>query len=283
SSRSATIIPLRDSAGDVLSAERVSRIMGPFIFIGTPMISPLYKMFYGCQALSTGVKAHELNRAITGLDGFKFWSARNYQSDSSYNKFLAFVSRDGPEFGRLQRRISTRLLGGNYVLGPLLCYFVSTLAMVNVSLLTGPLIESMFRKVMNKSIASLKVVTRHGIERLSADEIAQMTSKWLLDITGYIHSNSRAPESLDKADRCYRTYVSQCRSANGDAADMDPKGDIAREMMTTDREKSQLFLGIRSSELQQLYKYLVQMVTGSVSTSAVLYLRHVSESYIDRE
>ncbi|KAJ2497873.1 hypothetical protein GGI11_008089 [Coemansia sp. RSA 2049] len=136
---------------------------------------------------------------------------------------------------------------------------------------------------MNKSIASLKVVTRHGIERLSADEIAQMTSKWLLDITGYIHSNSRAPESLDKADRCYRTYVSQCRSANGDAADMDPKGDIAREMMTTDREKSQLFLGIRSSELQQLYKYLVQMVTGSVSTSAVLYLRHVSESYIDRE
>ncbi|KAJ2511966.1 hypothetical protein H4217_007121 [Coemansia sp. RSA 1939] len=166
SSRSATIIPLRDSAGDVLSAERVSRIMGPFIFIGTPMISPLYKMFYGCQALSTGVKVHELNRAITGLDGF---------------------------------------------------------------------------------------------------------------------NNSRAPESLDKADRCYRTYVSQCRSANGDAADMDPKGDIAKEMMTTDREKSQLFLGIRSSELQQLYKYLVQMVTGSVSTSAVLYLRHVSESYIDRE
>ncbi|KAJ1665083.1 hypothetical protein EV178_003522 [Coemansia sp. RSA 1646] len=240
-------------------------------------------MFYGCQALSTGVKPYELNKAITGLDGFKFWSTTNAQSDGSYNRFLAFVQRDGPDFDRQQRRINKRLLGGRFVLGPLLCYFVATLAIVNISTLTGNLIKYMFRKVMRRPIETLNVVTKDGIAQLSADQIADMTYKWLIGITGYIHSNSRAPESLDKADRCYRIYIAQCRNSDSSIDNMDSDGEIARDMLATDREKSQLFLGIRSSDLQQLYKYLVQMMSGSVSVPVVTYLRHVSESYIEKE
>ncbi|KAJ1897566.1 hypothetical protein LPJ81_004515, partial [Coemansia sp. IMI 209127] len=179
SPRSATIIPLRDCNGELMTPERISHMMGPFVFIGTPMISPLYRMFYGCQALTTGVSPHGLNRAITGLNGFTFWATNNPHSDGVSYKSLAFVRRDGVELDRLQRRMSARLLGGKFVLEPLLCYFVATLAMVKVSLLTGDVVRAMFKFVMHRPLETLSIVTKDGIKRMSADSIADMTVSWL--------------------------------------------------------------------------------------------------------
>ncbi|KAJ2858788.1 hypothetical protein GGI22_003234 [Coemansia erecta] len=258
-------------------------MMGPFVFIGTPMISPLYRMFYGCQALTTGVSPHELNRAITGLNGFTFWATSNPRSDGVIHKTLAFVRRDGIELERLQRRMSARLLSGRFVLEPLLCYFVATLGMVKAAMLTGDVVKAMFKFVIRRPLETLSIVTKDGIKRMSAGNIADMTVSWLVSLAEYIHHNSRATESLDMADRCYQTYMTQCRNGDSDSNDMDPSGEVAKGMLTTNRENSQLFLGIRSSELQKLYKYLVQLMPGSVPGATLTYLRHVSESYIDRD
>ncbi|KAJ2527353.1 hypothetical protein EV175_007551, partial [Coemansia sp. RSA 1933] len=110
--------------------------------------------------------------------------------------------------------------------------------MTNVKTLTGPLVMAMYNIVMQSSVEMLEVITTNSIKRMSADEIAEMTAKWVVSIANYIHYGDRASESLDKADRCYQIYEAQCRNSKGDNDDnMDPSGEIARDMLKMDREK----------------------------------------------
>ncbi|KAJ2904241.1 hypothetical protein GGI21_004314 [Coemansia aciculifera] len=270
---------MRDSLGVEVTAERLSALIKPFICVNLSMVSSVYRLICGCLAPASGVRLYDFNRGLTGLDGFGFWAARPQPSTAIVN----FVMRNGPELTAMRQRMLSRLMppGGPkspVVLGPLLCYYLMTMACMKVGQMTGPLLSEVFLKVTDMDMRSLRVVTENGIRRMTANELGDMVRNWARDLCQYMASGSRMQESLDVATRCYTTYSARCRSTGAVYPNLDVDGSIARDMLERNEDHSRMFLGIRATELTNVYKYLVCTMEGEVGVDVIQYLRQVSES-----
>ncbi|KAJ2469434.1 hypothetical protein GGI02_003394 [Coemansia sp. RSA 2322] len=277
---------LRDSSGVEITAARLSSVLGPFCYMSLPMISTVYRLCFGCSPMMPGVRLDEYNRALTALEGFRYWPwfKRSSQPGEPLSASIKFIQRDGNEYDRLKERILDRLRitrrGGSVVLGPLLCYYLLMLGCTPTGQLPWPVVDLMFKRVTGLGIASLRVATKDGVQRMSAEDVWIMAKTWVVDLCMFMARGSRMQYSLDMATQCNGVYTDKCRKHGGAHGD-DSDGMVAKEMLVQNEEHSQLFLGIRSTELQRLYRYLVCMVGTLVDQSTLKYLKQVSESFLN--
>ncbi|KAJ2725025.1 hypothetical protein GGI07_001594 [Coemansia sp. Benny D115] len=274
-----------DSAGEPINEERVSELMGPSFLIALPSFVQVYQMFYGHPALADGISQKSLNHHLTSLSGFKFYGCHiAANSKSSYSSmFVGFVARCGDDFNNMQRRVRGRLFRSKVVLGPLLFSLVLTISCTRIQNLTPDFVNSLLKNVFGLIIEDLTIVTNNGIKRMSSYEVVNMSISWAKDLCEYISEGKRAQDSLDMADKCQDAYVAECRSrgVGGDkTTPMDIDGKVALAMLKGNVANSQRFLGLRSSDLKQLYRYLYHTIGTAVSPPAMRYLKQVSESFI---
>lgn len=270
-----------DSNGTEITQQRLSDTVGPFFFMGLPTFQDVYRMMYSCPAMPPGIKQQEYNRGLCSLTGFMFYAIRGFGTVGPVG-MLNFVERSGPEFRRMRQRLQDRLLGGNVVIGPQLYYNLLVLACMPLEMMTGRVASALFKRVTDRALENLDIVTDRGIRRLRPEQVWGKTCEWAKQLCEYMALGSRMQESLDRADMCYDRYVAMCREKGGGTMNTvipDPTGAVAQEMLQNNVEEAMLFLGIRSTELRQLYKYLVCMMSTKVLNQATMkYLRQVSES-----
>ncbi|KAJ2811588.1 hypothetical protein H4S07_001969 [Coemansia furcata] len=252
---------LRDSSGEEISPARMSTLLRPFCFMVLNLVPTVYRQLFGCQPIPSGVKVPEFNRMLTGMDGFKFWTLQLPGPTPSRPIFMNFLLRDGDELGSMRQNLLRRLAltegSRAVVLGPLLCYFLITLACMRVDQMTGHILDKMFIRITGKSLGSLRVVTENGIRKMSADELCEMAKTWVRDLCLFIANGSRMQESLDLATGCYEAYVKKFRATGSSSTHIDLDGKIAKEMLENNEDHCRMFLGIRAAELTKLYVYLV--------------------------
>ncbi|KAJ2746471.1 hypothetical protein GGI20_001314 [Coemansia sp. BCRC 34301] len=274
---------LRDCLGVEITSTRLSTLIRPFFCISLTIISDVYRLIFGCRPMSSGVKLNDFNRALTKLDGFQFWSMRTTPSSLNETGISNFVLRTGSDFKSMCQRMLCRLMppGGPkspVVLGPLLCYYLLSMACMPLGQMSGPVLDGVFFRITDLKMTSLRVVTENGIRRMTTNELSEMTKNWARDLCHYMARDSRMQESLDVATRCYNLYMTNCRRKGGVYPNLDLDGSTAKEMLDSNSEHCRMFLGIRATELANLYKYLVCIMDGEVGASASNYLRQVSES-----
>ncbi|KAJ1893488.1 hypothetical protein LPJ66_005726 [Kickxella alabastrina] len=255
--------------------------MGPFYYLAMPAIPPVYQMFFGCMPMRPEVSQKVINNAITKLVGFKYFRAALAPA-TKYSGFVpSYVVRCDSDSNKKVHRMKERVFGGNIVIGPLLFY---SLVMMSCGQMQNNMASSMntlLRNMTGLEFDQLRIVTKDGISQHSTYTVWSMTIDWVKDLCKYLVEDHRAQDSLTAASKCHGEYVRQCRNSSHDnSGGLDRDGNVAFRMLSTNAENSRLFLGVRPSDLRELYKYLVYMV-GKVSTPhTIKYLKQVSESFI---
>ncbi|KAJ2220432.1 hypothetical protein IW143_002258, partial [Coemansia sp. RSA 520] len=243
---------LKDCFGEMITSERIDRMTGPFVFIGLVAIPPVYHLHFGCRPARPGVRPWEMQNTITGLDQFQHWETYNSPRKGQQTR-VEYVARAGSSLSMMQRRIKKRLLDTAAVPAPLLSYYLVTLGCYLVDQISVSEVEDMFYFVTGKQLRSMRVITERGVGQSSAFLLWREAKDWVTRLTQYITRTRRAQDVLDTADRMFAQYVEQCRAASS-SSDPDSDVRIAQKMLA--EENGPLFVGIRSSELKPLYKYL---------------------------
>ncbi|PIA18688.1 hypothetical protein COEREDRAFT_79690 [Coemansia reversa NRRL 1564] len=277
SSRRPTAIPLKDNSGQDITSERISSLLGPFVFLELSVMQKVYAMYFGCQPLVSGVGLHTLHVTMTKLNNFRFKEIRSLNASGGQSRFK-FIARSGEGLRKAKSRIEYRLLECEVIPAPLLWCFIIQLGCFTIDDLSGSAVDYMFYEVTGKHLNRLKIVTADGVMHMSADEIWRMARHWATDVTNFVTEGRRAPESLGIAEEIFGSYLKKCRE-NGLSAPKQDRGDIA-EKMFREHKHSQLFLGVRSGELKSLFKYLGYMMGKRVDRAAMNYLRETSTSFI---
>ncbi|KAJ2060363.1 hypothetical protein GGH13_006796 [Coemansia sp. S155-1] len=274
--------PLLDISGNEITPARMSKLLGPFCFMILHMVPTAYRQIFGCQPIPSGLKPQDFNRMLTKMEGFQFWSLSIAGTNFGRPIYMNFLQRDGVELGNIRKNMLRRLAlteGANaVVLGPLLSYFLITLACMRVDQMTGPILDRMFTRITGRALGTLRVVTENGIRRMTAIQICEMAKTWVTDLCLFIARGSRMQESQDLATKCYEAYVRRYRATGSNSVQIDTDGAIAREMLANNEDYSRMFLGIRATELIKLYMCLVCMINGEVDSSTKTYLKEVSHS-----
>ncbi|KAJ2291248.1 hypothetical protein IWW49_000634 [Coemansia sp. RSA 1797] len=268
---------LKDCFGEMITSERIDRMTGPFVFIGLVAIPPVYHLHFGCRPARPGVRPWEMQNTITGLDQFQHWETYNSPRKGQQTR-VEYVARAGSSLSMMQRRIKKRLLDTAAVPAPLLSYYLVTLGCYPVDQISVSEVEDMFYFVTGKQLRSMRVITERGVGQSSAFLLWREAKDWVTRLTQYITRTRRAQDVLDTADRMFAQYVEQCRAASS-SSDPDSDVRIAQKMLA--EENGPLFVGIRSSELKPLYKYLGYMMGNTVGRSDGNYLKELAASFIE--
>ncbi|KAJ2309524.1 hypothetical protein IWW54_003682 [Coemansia sp. RSA 2705] len=270
---------LRDCSGMPITTERMDKLLGPFVFLGLPVIQPVYSMYYKVQPLRVGVSLSVLQRAMASLEQFHYWEPKHKPNGTVIGK-TGYIARKGAGIAHAQRRISKRLFGTRAVPGPLLSYYLISLACNQIEHMSPSVIAAMFKCVTDRNLGDMWVITSRGVEQLSVFEYWREAKRWAIELTCFVAGGCRFQDAQDIPDRLYRQYVEKCRQAHPGARDPDPDGQIAQEMLATE-EHGQLFVGLRSAELKQLFVYLGYMMGRMVSHREAKYLKELSDSFIN--
>ncbi|KAJ1830746.1 hypothetical protein LPJ70_006853, partial [Coemansia sp. RSA 2708] len=266
---------LRDCSGMPITTERMDKLLGPFVFLGLPVIQPVYSMYYKVQPLRVGVSLSVLQRAMASLEQFHYWEPKHKPNGAVIGK-TGYIARKGAGIAHAQRRISKRLFGTRAVPGPLLSYYLISLACNQIEHMSPSVIAAMFKCVTDRNLGDMLVITSRGVEQLSVFEYWREAKRWAIELTCFVAGGCRFQDAQDIPDRLYRQYVEKCRQAHPGARDPDPDGQIAQEMLATE-EHGQLFVGLRSAELKQLFVYLGYMMGRMVSHREAKYLKELSD------
>ncbi|KAJ2611904.1 hypothetical protein H4S08_002941 [Coemansia sp. RSA 1365] len=277
SSRRPTAIPLKDNSGQDITSERISSLLGPFVFLELSVMPKVYAMYFGCQPLVSGVGLHTLHVTMTKLNNFRFKEVRSLNSNGVQSRFK-FIARSGEGLRKAKNRIEYRLLECEVIPAPLLWCFIIQLGCFTIDELSGSAVDYMFYEVTGKHLNRLRIVTADGVTHMSADEIWRMARHWATDVTNFVTEGRRAPESLGITEEIFGAYLKKCKE-NGLSAPKQDRGEIA-EKMFREHKHSQLFLGVRSGELKSLFKYLGYMMGSRIDRAAMNYLRETSTSFI---
>ncbi|KAJ2836484.1 hypothetical protein J3B01_002804 [Coemansia erecta] len=268
---------LKDCFGEMITSERIDRMTGPFVFIGLVAIPPVYHLHFGCRPARPGVRPWEMQNTITGLDQFQHWETYNSPRKGQQTR-VEYVARAGSSLSMMQRRIKKRLLDTAAVPAPLLSYYLVTLGCYPVDQISVSEVEDMFYFVTGKQLRSMRVITERGVGQSSAFLLWREAKDWVTRLTQYITRTRRAQDVLDTADRMFAQYVEQCRAAS---SSNDPDSDVRIAQKMLAEENGPLFVGIRSSELKPLYKYLGYMMGNTVGRSDGNYLKELAASFIE--
>ncbi|KAJ2652139.1 hypothetical protein IWW40_001336 [Coemansia sp. RSA 1250] len=269
---------LRDCSGHVIDTERLDILFGPFVFVGLQSFQHLYSIYFGCQPLRPGIRRHILQRSLTSLAQFKYMDTNVRNAKGVYEK-SDFIARTGKAFSQAQRRIKKRLFGGA-VPAPLVFCYLMQLICNSLDFISSSIVDNMFKYVTQKNLHDLVVITKSGAKTYSSPQLWDMARDWLFELTKHITSTRNAVGSLGIADQLHTKYVDQCRKHSSDINNLDPDGKVAQKLLESD-PNAELFLGLRSSDLNQLYRYLGFLVNKSTSRSESAYLREVSASFIN--
>ncbi|KAJ1956457.1 hypothetical protein EC988_001339 [Linderina pennispora] len=279
-----TGLEMKDQMGNEITAERISTVLGPFFCIGYSAIGPMYKAFYGCQLLAMGVQASDLHSHLTHLEGLRYFKTASGQGFSRHS-IVRYVARSGTAASQMERRLRRNLLDPEAVPEPLLYYHMLTLCCCRLSDTNGSVVQDVLRELTNKRLDDLRTITADGIVCMRADEVWARTADWASMLVQFIRSHN-AQRVLACADRCYETYVNQCEKANvSQGGILDPQGSVANNMLKMNMDHSKLFLGIKSTDLKQLYRYLhfimSARLTGDTARDDIIFLESLAKSYID--
>ncbi|KAJ2845779.1 hypothetical protein IWW36_004645 [Coemansia brasiliensis] len=269
---------LRDCSGHVIDTERLDILFGPFVFVGLQSFPHLYNMYFGCQPLRPGIRRHILQRSLTSLAQFKYMDPNVRSPDGTYEK-ADFIARTGKAFLQAQRRIKKRLFSGAVPAPLVFCCLVQLICCQQNSL-NSNMVDNMFRHVTQKRLHDLLVITKRGVNTYSSSQLWDMAKDWLFDLTKHITRSRNAVGSLGLADQLHTRYVDQCCKNSSDISNPDPTGKIAQKLLESEAD-AELFLGLRSSDLNQLYRYLVFLMSKNVSRVDSIYLKEVSSSFIN--
>ncbi|KAJ2636140.1 hypothetical protein GGF40_003186 [Coemansia sp. RSA 1286] len=269
-----------DSEGYAVTADVIDEMVGPFFFIASPFVFQVYRTFYGRSPLKFGVSGRVLNNFISETAGFKFFSTYS-QPRGQQGINLVYFARCGTKFNKMYQRIAKRLFGGEVVLGPLLYCFLLTLSCTTVKSLTPVAVNAMFKSVTGKELDDLTVVVSNKTRRLSISDAWSLTVNWARTLCTSMAKTRGAQDILDKADKCYDEYVVRCKKNGYSGGVLDASGETAREMMDGDIADSRRLIGIRSSDLRPLYRYLGFMMIDYIDPDVEKYLRQVARSFID--
>ncbi|KAJ2080516.1 hypothetical protein H4R24_003036 [Coemansia sp. RSA 988] len=275
--RRPTVIPLKDCSGQDITSERVSSLLGPFVFLDLSVMQKVYNMYFGCQPLVSGFALHTLHTTMTKLKDFRFKDIRNCNSSGAQTR-CKFIARSGEGLRKAKNRIEYRLLENEVIPAPLLWCFIIQLGCFTIDEMSGYAVDYMFYEVTGKHLNRLRVVTADGVKHMSADEIWRLARQWATDLTNFVTEGRRVPESLGIAEEIFGEYLKKCRE-KGLSAPKQDKGEIAEKMLR-EHKHSQLFLGVRSGELKSLFKYLGYMMGNRIGRAAMNYLRETSSSFI---
>ncbi|KAJ2379089.1 hypothetical protein IW150_000388 [Coemansia sp. RSA 2607] len=272
--------PFCDSSGNPITEAIIDRLMGPFFHISLISLAPVYQILYRRPILSSGVSLRRLFDVVTDMNGFKSYEAKGLIRNNS--DLSEFVARCSHRFNAMATQMSSRLLGGNVVLGPLLYFYLIRLSCSPLKNLTAFMIDMMLRSVTGKRMRDMIIAKpdQTGIER--AEDIWEAAKDWIIYLCDDIARNKSANDLLKRADLCHFRYIKECRrdrSSSGNTEDPDCK--IARRLMDENERDSRYLLGVRSDDLRLLYPYLPHMMKGLVSDSTLRYLEIVSQSFID--
>ncbi|KAJ1730763.1 hypothetical protein LPJ61_002852 [Coemansia biformis] len=270
--------PLRDCSGTEITTDRMSELMGPFTFLWLQGMQAVYNMYYGCQPLGPSISLHTLQHTVTSLDQFCFWETRNHGEGNGV--MAQFIQRTGKGLRQAALRIEDRLLRPRAVPSPLLSCQLIMLVCSPIGRLTGEAVGRMFNRVTRRQLGHLNIATANGEVRKSADDIWADAKLWVTDLTNLITEGKRPHESLNIAKDLHSKYVAMCCEDGLSGPDMDSRGEVAMKMFANYKQ-SRLFLGIRSSDLENLFKYLGYIMSNSkLSRPASAYLKEISRSYI---
>ncbi|KAJ1723505.1 hypothetical protein LPJ53_002162 [Coemansia erecta] len=271
---------LCDSDGKQITEKTIDDMMGPFFHISLPSLASVYQIFYRRPMLSNGMSLYRLYGVVTDMNGFKRYETKD--STRSSSDLSEFVARCSQRSIAMTTRMSSRLLGGNVVLGPLLYFYLLKLTCSQLKNLTASTIDMILRSVTGKRIRDMIIAKPDQTGIAHAEDIWRAAKDWIICLCEYIARTKSAPDLLKNADECHLRYIAECRqdrNLNGNT--IDPDCTVARRMMDQNEYDSRRLLGIRSDDLRSLYAYLPHMMKGLVSDSTLRYLELVSQSYVD--
>ncbi|KAJ2351103.1 hypothetical protein GGH92_002009 [Coemansia sp. RSA 2673] len=226
---------VRDDSEQVLANKDLLEVVGPIIFIDVDVLAGLYELVKNRQLIPAGVEARAFARRLEGLESFTRWKPRFSAVESATHTDLNVICRTA-------------------VVGPRLCYVLTTLDGLPPEKMTNSVMEKMFRMIVRKSLRTLRVVTRNGTRRMEIDELRNLAKVWINNICDLI-AKEGIERSLELVTRCNNSYKRKCIE-RGAVDDLD--GTVAMEMLVKDGLKSNLLLGLNHEhDLGALYTRFV--------------------------
>ncbi|KAJ2256331.1 hypothetical protein GGI13_001229 [Coemansia sp. RSA 455] len=249
---------VRDGSEQVLANKDLLEVVGPIIFIDVDVLAGLYELLKNRQLIPAGVEARAFARKLEGLESFTRWKPRFSAVESATLTDLNVICRSNRELDSLRPKVLQQLgLAKNSeaaVVGPRLCYVLTTLDGLPPEKMTNSVIEKMFRMIVRKSLRTLRVVTRHGTIRMEIDELRNLAKVWINNVCDLI-AKEGIERSLELVTRCNGSYKHKCIE-RGAVDDLD--GTVAKEMLVKDSLKSNLLLGLNHEhDLGALYTRFV--------------------------
>ncbi|KAJ2428295.1 hypothetical protein GGF41_001418 [Coemansia sp. RSA 2531] len=270
---------IRDSLGIDITFELLDMALGEFPYVPLDVLPDLYAHIFGRELVPHDVDPQEFLLSLTKVDGFGYWYLQPEGADLDTSVGLSILERRGHKLEIIRKNITSRLelteAQESTVVAPLLCYYLALLCCMRASLLTGPILSELFAKATGRSLESLRVVTEHGIQTMTGDELASMVRKWLKDLCSHIAAGDRAQELLDMATQCFDAYA-YAHHKNGIAY-------AWQAMLASNEHASQLLLGIPLIEMRWLYTRLLFLMDMDVDRATLMYLKNLSEQLLGQK
>ncbi|KAJ2058805.1 hypothetical protein GGI17_004800 [Coemansia sp. S146] len=273
---------VRDGSERAITSEDLLGYTHPLSIIDVGVLARVYELYTSRQLIPAGVEARTFSQRLAGLDHFTRWKPRFTEAEASELIGLNLLRRNDRELESLRPNVLRQLgLAGRQravVLGPRLCYVLVTMGGIPPEKMTSAIIDKMFRMITQRSLRSLRVVTRNGTRQMEIDELRNLAKVWVDNLCDFIVEEGGVERSLALATRCNNSYKRKCnrRCDPGD----DSKGATAMEVLAKDKHKSNLFLGLDEGvyDLKALYRRFFVIVDSSVDEGKAARLRQIADS-----
>ncbi|KAJ2104781.1 hypothetical protein GGI16_002632 [Coemansia sp. S142-1] len=226
-----------DSSGQEVTSMRVSLVFGSFFYMTLAMFATVYQRKFGCRLVPEGANFEVVQEALGALEGFRLYTIQAESAGSDQAASLAVLMRDGPKLETMRLDLQCRLgltkRPISPIPAPLLFYSVAMLGCISLDQMSGAVVQEMLLTITGVDFDTLSVVTEQGICQMSYDDLCCNAKTWACNFCR-LTTKGGMHKTLGNVTRCRKAYIKACRAKGNTDADLDPKGNIAKEMLKSD-------------------------------------------------
>ncbi|KAJ2881490.1 hypothetical protein H4R27_004056 [Coemansia aciculifera] len=256
--------------------------MHPFVLIGHDVLAKIFNNATGRQLVPAGGEPQRIAQELAGLEPFMTSIPQRTRAVLSELTGLHLLRRSDVDLETLRtyvlRQLGVAERPGAMVLGPVLCYVLVTLCGIRLEQMSGEIVDKIFRTVTNRSLRSLLVVTESGAKQMAPDKLCYLAKVWVQDLCKFIVEEGGVGRVQEAMTQCNDSYEHRCNESGHSGGD--PKGAIAKMILSDDSNDSNIFLGLGDDayDLEVLCERFFAIADSSVDQRTAARLRQITDS-----